>query len=128
MASMKYIIYFLLFLSQSAFCMDEAMEKEFGITDVAPFKSCENLKFGQLEISVWGLVSSMADEESNPRYKLYAMNRYNLICLQAKCLMKRDKLSYKELVKKITATGSTPVMKRQLADTIKKMDLETCSQ
>ena len=39
-------------------CMDEETEKEFGITDVAPFKSCESLKYDQVEIITWKLISS----------------------------------------------------------------------
>lgn len=107
--------------------MNPETEKWMGLSDPGEFKSCADTKYDQVEVLGWTLLNK-AGKVDSPKYAIWAMKKYNFICLQAKCLMKRDKISYADLVKKITATGNTPVMKKMQADAVKEMDLETCSQ
>lgn len=88
---------------------------------------CSSLKYSAVPIIEWKF-EKQSGSEGNPESAAKALVLYNKACVQAKCLMNRDKLNFKDFSKKITATGTTPIMKKMKADAIKEMDLETCSQ
>ena len=99
---------------------------------------CANLKYDDLGISESQVLKKMmTDEGPNAEFSLGGEQfkaadypqKYNTLCQQIKCLMKRDKASYKQLKDKILKESKLPPLGKKLrSDAMTDLDLETCSK
>lgn len=94
---------------------------------------CANLKYKELNVSEVALIAKMHKRDPTSKGIEFSAaeypEKYNKLCSQIKCLMRRDRLLYQQMKDKYLKSSSLPPMGKQMvSDAMTELDLETCSK
>lgn len=97
-------------------------------------ENCTKLEYSKLKIfEITNLQRGLRDTRGATAAQLVHAkkaysNLYPELCLQVKCLKKRDNINYEEFKHKVLTSGDMPpAMKSLMAESMREIDLENCS-